>query len=1806
MPFSIYQASAGSGKTYVLVKEYLILTLKNPNSFRNVLAITFTNKAAKEMKTRILTALKDLSTDNNLLLKKDLQKDLPEINIKENAGILLTRILHNYSNFAVTTIDSFIHKIVKSFAFELNLPPYFELDLKEEQLSERIKDKLIDSIGENEEITRIFDEFIDYIALDESNNIKTKLNALTGNISKQLFNETSPIYDENFEKIDLKNYKKIIKEQGNILKTIDNKAREALSILNNLDKEKLNKISNLRNLVKKLDTFRDKVLKEKKDKLLTKQLQNEIFFKKGNENSENDLKILGFHKKIQELKKLYEDNIEILTSNRIFLKRVFDMILIKKMKELLEDYIAENDIVPISEINRRVSEIIKKDSTPFIYYKIGEYYQNYLIDEFQDTSLKQWNNLYPLIENSQGEGHFGMAVGDPKQAIYRWRGGDVNIMNYEIEKRLYDVKKINLEYNYRSSKTIIDFNNSFFKNLLKDTDNKLLTEIYQSAEQIPIKDDDGFVSVNFFNLPNKKEATEVITKKLIETIEDLITEEIYELKDIAILVDTNREGEIIANALFEKEIEVTSSESLLIANEPIILLLINALNWLISPENVLLSTKIAYFLNLINDKNNRMLFRKLEKKQFLDNNDIDILKIQGIDRELKRLSGKREQLLTYSLYDIVESLIKTFNLDRNHSKTGRFLERFLGVVKESDKDNIYSFLEWWEENNANLSLISQEDYNAIKIITIHKAKGLEFPVVFIPFANWNYKLNYRHDIWLKNKEGDAHLVTPAQELENSIFKENYDSEKKMYFMDSINKLYVGFTRAISSLFIFGYYNGKDNIASLIHKTLFENQESDGELIYKKGKLPKKFNSNIKTENYLPIRDFLISDWKSKLMVVSQEEMNRETYTKKLSESINTEGNHFEFIKEVIADINSPDLKDKNKIIILPNKKSARYFNAIYRELNNEEIFTSSFDDFVTNKIKYKKGYEKAEFMDILFTLIEVMPHKIEEDFNSFFNLSKNIINDFNELDANMVDIEDFFNYLTNLNEIDEQFIDMEDEIKSRHIESMKELASIYEKLNNKLENNKKLYIGKIYQYFYNEMNRYINENDYFVFAGFNKFTKSELYIIKKLINNNKAKIYFDTDDYYLENLEHEAGELLRKNIKELDLEEINWTQNKMKEHKVNISINATSTIITEIKALGSKLKDLIIDDKIHGNNTAIVLENKDYLTPLLTSLPEEIKELNISVNYPLKETLIYRLIKTIISLHENNYKNDKYIYKKDILNLLIHPYFKIIAQQYSQNTTELINKIEKKGKNFIPERTVKELFDKSLYLNIIKSWKSQNDFIKTINFINDTLNTLIIDNKTFKNRKLEAVVLEYFKITTNRINDYIYNLKKELSPKTIWRLYNDYFSSQRVPFDTPLFNGVQILSLEDTRGLDFENVLFLSVNENIFPHKKDSGTLIPFETRINYQLPTYETHESDTSYLFYRLLQHAENVEIFYHDNIKDKGEKSRYIEQILLEYTNINPNLNMENNFLTFEARKNNFKNIRVNKNEDIIDKLKTYSFSPSLLNTYRTCSLKFYFDYILKLNKYDNPDSINDPRTFGTIFHKTLEELYKNQSIINSDIIAKLKKSYKPILENIAKSKLEEIEKGSGKLIYNILEKIILQLLEYDEKTNFKILKLEKKLKRKLKYEDSVYINLKGTADRIDIINYNDREIVRIIDYKTGKSSNFKKIKKIDNNLDEISFQLLHYAYCYNAEKEFKSSAFFVMDKSKTEHNLTIYDNTIIDNDIKNEIFKQFETLLITIFKELFDLKEEFNQTKEESHCKSCIYSDICGRTDKGFKKQ
>ncbi len=864
MPFLLYKSSAGSGKTYILVKEYIKIILKRGN-FGSVLAITFTNQAAKEMKKRIIIYLKSLASGNKDSLYDDLRRELNnKINIQERSQELLNSILHNYSDFKITTIDSFIHKVVRKFTFELELPPYFEVDLQENFIRIKIEDMLLEEAGKDKEITNLLLHYLEHeIEKDEieeekgfkkdikGQNIREIINKSISSISNQVFKETNSEYLNEVRKF-------------NILESLNN--RNLTTDLNNMIDDAIEILSN--EPYKIIKTKPIKFLKKfKKDQTLDidKLRDHRLYHKKGEASRFKYFWDNKLGKPINEIIHFYSKNIASFNKglSDLLYKSLYQINLIKEFQNILESYIKKTNTVPNSTLNQRVSNIINKENTPFIYYKIGEKYHNYLIDEFQDTSTLHWGNLLPLIDNSLAEGYTNVAVGDVKQSIYRWRGGDVKIMTDGLERDLKDyskdIIKKNLEFNYRSSSNIVKFNNSFFKNIVHNIDNENLKKIYENVKQKIIKDSIGYVDVKIYpkeiDTPTVKE---LIIHNLIEQIDDLVSKKLSSLKDIAILVRNNREGVEIAQALFEANIDVVSSESLLIYKEPIIKLLVYALKWLITPENRIIRVTFLLLYNDVKNIDKSNLFEELESSNLFKKDDLLF-----DSEELKEFLEKRESLLEYSLYSLIEELIKLFNLKSTESRSSRFLIRFLDAVIDSKTNNILDFLDWWENNQSSISLSVPENFDGVRILTIHKSKGLQFPIVFIPFAIWDINIKSGYPIWLKNKKDKLHyIVNPKKELEESFFEESFKEEKEMTLIDNLNLLYVAFTRAVDYLFITAYTTeNRNTIAKLLYETLFrknsivEFKNIDKKLSHIEGKMEKieqKEKENVEILTQYPI------------------------------------------------------------------------------------------------------------------------------------------------------------------------------------------------------------------------------------------------------------------------------------------------------------------------------------------------------------------------------------------------------------------------------------------------------------------------------------------------------------------------------------------------------------------------------------------------------------------------------------------------------------------------------------------------------------------------------------------------------------------------------------------------------------------------------------------------------------------------------------------------------------------------------------------------------------------------------------------
>jgi len=499
---------------------------------------------------------------------------------------------------------------------------------------------------------------------------------------------------------------------------------------------------------------------------------------------------------------------QALTASAI-LDNIYLAAIINRVKLLIEEYKKDNNVVPISEFNMKVYEIVKNSPVPFIYSLLGEKYNHYLIDEFQDTSRLQWENLFPLIDNSLGSGFFSMAVGDSKQSIYRWRGGDVEIMERDINNKINPQQRTIsvLDTNYRSRKNIVDFNNRFFAALRSYyREEKLLEDIYSDIQQKTIINRGGFVSLQFIEEEGTKEDTDLsVIARVQEVIGDCL-ERGFQLNDIAILVRENKNSQVIAGHLLGNHIPVVSPDSLNLAKIPLIAFLINVLTYLTNPEDKIAEAALVYYVGM--------------NKRFEPLESISIgnlfMKMGGWEKmqELMEFNKLKNYLIRLPVYEVIEEVIRIFKLNPPDKsldfENSGYLQAFLDVVSGYTSENsvdLSAFLDWWEFNRERFFLEVPENKPAVRIMTIHKAKGLEFPVVIIPYAEWDHRPDKQ--VWLKPEPllpTDPPIDTPmpvntSKFLEETQFKAGYEREKEKVLIDNINLLYVAFTRAIDSLHI---------------------------------------------------------------------------------------------------------------------------------------------------------------------------------------------------------------------------------------------------------------------------------------------------------------------------------------------------------------------------------------------------------------------------------------------------------------------------------------------------------------------------------------------------------------------------------------------------------------------------------------------------------------------------------------------------------------------------------------------------------------------------------------------------------------------------------------------------------------------------------------------------------------------------------------------------------------------------------------------------------------------------------------------
>ncbi len=849
--FLIYRSSAGSGKTYTLVKEYLKLVLNGAetDSFRNVLAVTFTNKSASEMKQRIISALVKLSGGEDDDLKNKLIAEGVKGNIELISKQVLQNILHKYSYFSVSTIDSFFHKVIRSFAKELKLQLGYNIELDQHEVLNKITDKLLDDTGVDDELTKFIEAYIYYSIDDEKGwNIDLKIK----DIAREIFTERYWIKTGIGN--DLLESRAKLNEFIGMLFAIKNEFESRMKLIAE-DAAKLLKHYRL--------TMEDFPFKKAgfMNYLINKIVKGDFEPGVRARDAAGDIKKFSNKSTPPEVMKAAEGGLFDLLNSAVdnydknfirynsavqLIKTIYITGIFKDLLEKLKQYRDENKLLMISDVNNLLLSVISGESSPFVYEKIGTYYKNFLIDEFQDTSTFQWRNFKPLIENSLSENNASIIVGDVKQSIYRWRNGNMKLLLEEVQLDLAlfstEIKEETLNKNFRSKKEIIEFNNHFFKKASElsaehapEGTGSVILKAYNEAAQIPSRNDEGgYVNVSFYR--NDKEAEvssrEIAIQSAIREMKALLKAG-YRQKDIMVLVRNNSGAMEAAHAIIDARLKVISSDSLLLTNSPKVRLLINLFKYITDKNNVIARTEVLYNY-LIYIKNENIPLNVIFTDHLKSSDSLFSKLMAGKLFKDKKSGEQGNYLFALSLYDLTEELIKIFELG---DTTDSYLLRFLDVVMEySQKYNTgtYGFLSWWEENKQSSTIIVHEEEDAIRVMTIHKAKGLQAPVVFIPFANWDLDLNANRDmIWVSSDKvpfnaSPAFFVKATSSLSNSYFAEDYKEEAMLANLDNLNMMYVAFTRAEERLYISIPQKGRTNYhtGELIYNTLTAAPELD--------------------------------------------------------------------------------------------------------------------------------------------------------------------------------------------------------------------------------------------------------------------------------------------------------------------------------------------------------------------------------------------------------------------------------------------------------------------------------------------------------------------------------------------------------------------------------------------------------------------------------------------------------------------------------------------------------------------------------------------------------------------------------------------------------------------------------------------------------------------------------------------------------------------------------------------------------------------------------------------------------------------
>lgn len=820
---TVFKASAGSGKTFRLAVEYLKQLILNTNAYESILAVTFTNKATEEMKMRILSQLYGLSrqlpsSDSYMnriceeLSERENEVITPEF-VSRQASEALTNLLHNYSSFRVQTIDKFFQTILRNLTRELNLSPNIRVEIDAKDAEYEAVDHLIDNLKPSDDVLRWILDYVNQNLDNESNwNVIQSVKKFGEELIKDDYNEFADEFAELFERkaAFFEDFtSRLYAMRTTVRQHINERGKEIIEVLRKKGYTTNDLSSNMGKYIEKLPTATIADCAPGATAI------------NGAEDDENYMKKWVTTKAPAPLKQLVDDELRPLL--RVFLKEyekceridssvsttlkhLSELRLLGAIRKQIEEENKDSKRFLLSDTQSLLAKMIDDSDSPFIYERIGSRLHQIMIDEFQDTSRIQWQNFKVLLNDCMSHGHDNLIVGDVKQSIYRWRSGDWRLLNNIKNEFVQKIDEKTLSYNYRSSRRVIEFNNAFFRNSSRETyalenrslskeDTASLRKAYRYSDLMQFvpekREDAGFVEVTV--LPDDENYFDEQIKHTIATVRTL-KEKGAKDSDIAIIVRKNKIIKSIAAQLMKEipGITIVSDDGFDLQSSTAVKIMMNAMQLLLTPED-----RIVKF----------MLVRDYQSIVLNNDSDLTTLILSDFDKLLpQEFLDTREQLVMMPTYTLFTQLFRIFNL-RTLANESSYIATFFDCMNEfiaNNSSDIQSVLDYWN-NTLQTKKIESDRPDGLRILTIHKSKGLEYTNVICPFVDWEY--TQREELFWCTTDEKPFSELPAipldyaKVLDNSVYSHDYNQEHMQKSVDQLNLLYVAFTRASQNLFI---------------------------------------------------------------------------------------------------------------------------------------------------------------------------------------------------------------------------------------------------------------------------------------------------------------------------------------------------------------------------------------------------------------------------------------------------------------------------------------------------------------------------------------------------------------------------------------------------------------------------------------------------------------------------------------------------------------------------------------------------------------------------------------------------------------------------------------------------------------------------------------------------------------------------------------------------------------------------------------------------------------------------------------------